>query len=136
MKLYPISYYSVFILILLFIDKNKASYFYPFMVSTSVLGIISVIVGLLYPDWDKKQEEYVKTIPFNFSYHDRVIFNMCIIFIKLLILAYWPVNRSKKAYLISLLWVVGYIIIFLLNNYLNKYSNGEGIRNNIYIQQI
>ena len=61
---------------------------------------------------------------------------MCIIFIKLLILAYWPVNRSKKAYLISLLWVVGYIIVFLLNNYLNKYSNGEGIRNNIYIQQI
>ena len=136
MKLYPISYYSVFILILLFIDKNKASYFYPFMVSTSVLGIVSVIVGLLYPDWDKKQEEYVKTIPFNFSYRDRVFFNMCIIFIKLLILACWPINRSKKAYLISLLWVVGYIIVFLLNNYLNKYSNGEGIRNNIYIQQI
>ena len=136
MKLYPISYYSVFILILLFIDKNKASYFYPFMVSTSVLGIISVIVGLLYPDWDKKQEEYVKTIPFNFSYRDRVFFNMCIIFIKLLILACWPINRSKKAYIISLLWVVGYIIVFLLNNYLNKYSNGEGIRNNIYIQQI
>ena len=134
MKLYPISYYSVFILILLFIDKNKASYFYPFMVSTSVLGIISVIVGLLYPDWDKKQEEYVKTIPFNFSYRDRVFFNMCIIFIKLLILACWPVNRSKKAYIISLLWVVGYIIVFLLNNYLNKYSNGEGIRNNIYLQ--
>ena len=106
MKLYPISYYSVFILILLFIDKNKASYFYPFMVSTSVLGIISVIVGLLYPDWDKKQEEYVKTIPFNFSYRDRVFFNMCIIFIKLLILACWPINRSKKSYIISLLWVV------------------------------
>ena len=134
MKLYPISYYSVFILILLFIDKNKASYFYPFMVSTSVLGIVSVIVGLLYPDWDKKQEEYVKTIPFNFSYRDRVFFNMCIIFIKLLILACWPINRSKKAYIISLLWVVGYIIVFLLNNYLNKYSNGEGIRNNSYIQ--
>ena len=118
----------------MFIDKNKASYFYPFMVSTSVLGIISVIVGLLYPDWDKKQEEYVKTIPFNFSYRDRVFFNMCIIFIKLLILACWPINRSKKAYIISLLWVVGYIIVFLLNNYLNKYSNGEGIRNNSYIQ--
>jgi len=136
MKIFPISYYSIFLVVLLCINKKKASYFYPFMVTTSVLGIVSVIVGLLYPDWDKKQEEYVKTIPFNFSYHDRVIFNTCIIFIKLLILAYWPVNRSKKAYLISLLWVVGYIIVFLLNNYLNKYSNGEGIRNNIYIQQI
>ena len=134
MKLFPISYYSVFIVILLCIDKKKASYFYPFMATTSVLGIISVIVGLLYPEWDKKQEEYVKTIPFNFSYRDRVIFNMFIIFVKLLILAYWPVNRSKKAYFISLSWVVGYIIVFLLNNYLNTYNNGQGIRNNTYLQ--
>ena len=40
MKLFPISYYSVFIVILLCIDKKKASYFYPFMATTSVLGII------------------------------------------------------------------------------------------------
>ncbi len=132
MKLFPLSYYSIFLVILYFISKKKASYFYPFMIASSLVGGISIFVGLTYPEWDKKQEEYVKTIPFDFSYQYRVIFNLIILFFKMLVLIYWPVNRSYKAYLISFLWVLTYIVIFRYNLYLNKY-NGKSIGDNTNI---
>jgi len=60
MKLFSISYYSIFLVILYFINKKKASYFYPFMVASSLAGGISIFVGLTYPEWDKKQENMLK----------------------------------------------------------------------------
>ena len=132
MKLFPLSYYSIFLVILYFISKKKASYFYPFMIASSLVGGISIFVGLTYPEWDKKQEKYVKTIPFDFSYKYRVIFNLIILFFKILVLIYWPVNRSYKAYLISFLWVLTYLVIFRYNLYLNKY-NGRSIGDNTNI---
>ena len=61
MKIFPISYYSIFLVVLLCINKKKASYFYPFMVTTSVLGIVSVIVGFI----PSGSFEYMKVLAFN-----------------------------------------------------------------------
>ena len=100
MVLYPISYYSVCIVLLVFVDQKKGSLFYPYMVLSSVVGIISTIVGLTYPTWDNYQEKYVTTIPFGFSRIHRILFNVMII----------------GAYTVSVGWVCLYLIVFVLVN--------------------
>lgn len=127
MIVFPISYYSVFLIILLLINKKYASYFYPFMITSSVVGIICIIIGFtIWPGFDEFQERYFTTLLYNMTYKEKVISNMVITFFKILILIYWPKNLSLKAFLISIGWVISYLIILKISS---KY-NGKSIGNN------
>ena len=122
MVVFPISYYSVCIVLLVFVDQKKGSLFYPYMVLSSVVGIISTIVGLTYPTWDNYQEKYVTTIPFGFSRIHSILFNVMIIGFKILVLLYWPRNTSSLAYTVSGGWVCLYLIEVVLVNTNRKYG--------------
>ena len=128
MVLYPISYYSVCIVLLVFVDQKKGSLFYPYMVLSSVVGIISTIVGLTYPTWENYQEKYVTTIPFGFSRIHRILFNVMIIgqyqFYYITVHAY---TYQQDGCLIVFVLRIVYMdkcFIYMLNNYsIVKYSS-------------
>ena len=114
--MYALSYYSVFLVVLVMVNRRLGSYFYPFMVVSSVVGIISVIVGLTYPKWEEEQEKHFKTIAYDLPIVEKLIFNMIIVFFKIMVILYWPVNRSLKAYAVSVAWVLIYGIIILFKS--------------------
>tara|TARA_B100000035_G_scaffold89737_1_gene75679 strand:- start:519 stop:914 length:396 start_codon:yes stop_codon:yes gene_type:complete len=131
MIVFPISYYSVFLIILLLVNKKYASYFYPFMITSSVVGIICIIIGLtIWPEFDEFQERYFTTLLYDMTYKEKVLSNIVITFFKILIMVYWPINLSLKAFLVSIGWVISYLVMLIING---KY-NGKGIGNNSNIQ--
>jgi len=83
---------------------------------SSVVGIISVIVGLTYPKWEEEQEKHFKTISYDLPIVEKLIFNMIIVFFKIMVILYWPINRSFKAYAVSVAWVLIYGIIILFKS--------------------
>jgi polyferredoxin len=101
------------------------------MITSSVVGIICIIIGLtIWPEFDEFQERYFTTLLYDMTYKEKVLSNLVISFFKILIIIYWPKNLSFKAFLVSISWVISYLVMLKING---KY-NGKGIGNNSNIQ--
>ena len=124
MIIFPISYYSVFLIILLMVNRKYASYFYPYMAASSIIGIGCIIVGFtVWRGFDEFQEKYFTTLLYDMNYREKVISNLFLTFFKILVLIYWPYNVSLKAFIISMGWVMMYLIMYRINYNLTNNRN-------------
>ena len=108
------SYFTVPLLLLLFIDKEYASYFYPYVASCSIIGIFIMIL-LLFNEYTKVL--WKKYFPSNIVHYFTGIYQkiviISIIITKLIVIKYWPYNISCNSILISLLYLFLYFIYYL-----------------------
>ena len=115
--MYPISYLTIPLLIVLFVDKKIASLFYPFIFLSSIIGIF-ITLGLLL----SKEIRKIFYIYFPYSFSNvndfikefRSIIYFLIIIFKLLVLFIWPVNMSTDAYIYSFGLIVIYFITYII----------------------
>ena len=113
MKLSP-SYFTIPLLLLLFYNKEYASYFYPYVTSCSILGIIIMILLLTNENTNILWKKYFPSnIVHYFTDIYRILIIINIIFIKIIIILYWPYNISCNSILISLLYLFLYFIYYL-----------------------
>ena len=116
--MYPVSYFSFVLLPLLFIDKKIASLFYPYILLTSIFGILVNIILLFYKPLRKNfYRIFPKAITIKYPPVLKVMAYLFIIFIKLLYI--WPKNLSYDAWLATTILFIFYIIHYLL---LQKFS--------------
>ena len=117
--MYPISYLTLILVVLLFVNKKLASYFYPFIFLTSTFGI-PVTVYLIY-------SSKFRSIFYNlFSSKDngssilttkksKKIFLILQILFKIVLLAIWPRNVTYRAFVSSFILIFLYAILYYLN---------------------
>lgn len=133
----PISYLSIFLIVLLLYNKKYASYFYPYILLQSSVGLMKIFVVLLYyysfnlfNEANQKflrkiyfyvRNKYDKTFPYNISnylinYYPSHIVNYFIILAlyKIVILYIWPVNISNKALAYSICLIMSFIILNII----------------------
>ena len=112
--MYPVSYFSFVLLPLLFIDKKIASLFYPYILLTSIIGIILNIILLFYKPLRKKfYKIFPKAITLKYPPEIKILFYLFIIVIKLLLLYIWPKNLSYDAWLATSMLFIFYIVHYL-----------------------
>ena len=107
------SYLTAPLILLLFINRKYASYFYPYVVSCAILGILIKTIII----FDKKKRNlWLKSFPSNITnlftgiYLTLVLIS--IIIIKIIIIYIWPYNISCLSILISLLYLCLYFIYY------------------------
>lgn len=136
--MFPISYFTFILIILLFIDNKFASLFYPYIFLQTIIGLIPLILFFLYSNkffynyntlnnFTKKSRiifDYIFT--YNISkpllsnkYYLNLFLILFIIF-KVFILYIWPINLSFKAFLYSFYLLLTYIILYIIM-YCNLY---------------
>lgn len=119
--MYPLSYFSIVLIILFVIDKKLASNFYPFIILSAVIGII-INLGLIF--YIPFRNFFYRIFPLSISLHIPIVKNNLLIYylitilFKILLIIYWPINISVKSLLISLTIPIIYICsIKLYRNY-------------------
>jgi hypothetical protein len=113
--MFPISYLIFPLIVFYLYDKQMASYFYPFVLVSSTVGIIFNILLLTYVPFRKIFYNY---FPYSLSIKSnfKIVFYISFIILKLFIWYYWPKNTSKKAYIYSSMLIVFYFIFRAFNN--------------------
>lgn len=113
--MFPISYLIFPLIFVYFYDEKIASYFYPFVLLSSLIGIIINILLLTYIPFRKTFYNY---FPYSLSIQSnfKIVFYVSFIFLKLFIWYYWPKNTSKKAYIYSIMLILSYFILRIFNN--------------------
>jgi len=120
--MFSISYISYLLIIVLLINRDFASYFYPYILITSVLGIAFNTMSFIFPSLKMYYErfftryhlELAKKMTSKYKLHGptiELIHDFTIIFMKLLLLYIWPKNMTPTAfrytgYLILLYFVI------------------------------
>ena len=105
----PLYFYSL-------IDKKNASLYYPYVLATSVLGIIYTITQII----SKKMRKFhVKNFPGSIISHLTNTpylfpFLWLVIFIKTYLIFYYPYNDSVEAFNYSIALLAMYCIVYLL----------------------
>jgi len=118
--MYPICYVILILIPLLIINKKIASLFYPYILLTSIIGIILNIILLFYKPLRKEfYKIFPKAVSLKYSPGIKIMAYLFIIFIKLLMIYIWPKNLSYNAWLVSTMLFLFYIIHYLL---LQKFS--------------
>lgn len=127
--MFPISYMSIFVLIIFFIDKKLASLFYPFILLQSIFGLITIIIFYLYHNKyittysnyaNKLRQIFDYIFKFNitkyFLNNNNYLNTILLIYslYKIIILYIWPVNLTFKAFLYSFYLLFSYFIIYLI----------------------
>ena len=117
--MYPISYLTLILIILLFFDKKLASYFYPFIFLTSTFGIF-VTIYLIYSP--KFRNIFYNIFPSSLSRSIKPVkkfqnlFFILIILFKIVLLVTWPINITYHAFLLSTILIFLYIILYYFNS--------------------
>ena len=107
------SYFTAPLYILLLINNKKASYFYPYVAMTCLLGIIIILSIMIDEDKKKLWNTYFPSnISNQFTDTTQIIIYIFTILFKLVVIFYWPYNISCKSILISLLYLCLYIIYY------------------------
>ena len=118
----PISNLIFVFLVILMIDREFASNFYPFIFIQSVIGIFIAIALYFYKPARKL---FIQIFPYSVtanakSNNEKMLFYLGIILIKIVSLIIWPINLSMQAFRYSsyvfLAYFVFYGICYLLRN--------------------
>ena len=110
----PISNLIFVFLVVLIIDRDFASSFYPFIFIQSVVGIFIAIALYFYKPARKL---FIQIFPYSVtanakSNNEKMMFYLGIILIKLVSLIIWPVNLSRQAFLYSLYVFLAYFVFY------------------------
>lgn len=117
-KFYPISYLTVPIIIIYLFDKEKAAYFYPIIVASSVVGIIVNILLLTSRSARKLfYSLFPLSITFRSSQTHKYLFYTFVILLKSILLYMWPKNMSWRAIMVSLGTIGFYFLSVHLYNF-------------------
>ena len=108
------SYFTAPLFILLLVNKKYASYFFPYVAITSIIGIIVKITIMIDKDKKKIWDSYFSSNTSNqFTDKYQNIVYLFVIIFKLIVIKYWPYNISYLSVLISLLYLCLYFVYYL-----------------------
>jgi len=124
--MYPLSYYVFPLIILYFFNKTYASYFYPFVLLTTSIGILTLLLLIFYPGFDKVYYGfYPNAITASMSDDNtKLIINWSLIIVKIIIEAMWPKNISIQSFLISISYLAFYIFLYVVYFTIKLYKSG------------
>jgi hypothetical protein len=121
--MFPPSYFVILLLILLLFNKKLASYFYPFILLSTLFGII-INIFLIFSKQFRTlfYKHFVHSISNHINEKYKIYFYLMVITIKLLIINIYPFNMSKKAIIILSYLVLLYAFLFISisNGYHNQ----------------
>ena len=112
LKLSP-SYFTAPLFILLLINKKYASYFFPYIAITCIIGIILKLIFMIDKNKKKIWDTYFSSNTSNqfTDKYQNIVYIFVIIF-KLIVIKNWPYNISCLSILISLLYLCLYFIYY------------------------
>lgn len=114
--MYPLSYYVFPLIILYFFNKTYASYFYPFVLLTTSIGILTLLLLIFYPGFDKLYYGfYPNAITASMTDENmKLIINFSLIIVKIIIEVIWPKNISLQSFFISICYLAFYIFLYVV----------------------
>ncbi len=113
------SYFIIILFFLIYYDRKYASYFYPYVLYCSIVGIFMILVLI----FDKKKRKLVKKyFPSNitnyFTGYQQILCYLFIIVIKIILILYWPFNISIESIKKSFYFFIFYLICLCITYYI------------------
>lgn len=124
--MYPLSYYVFPLIILYFFNKTYASYFYPFVLLTTSIGILTLLLLIFYPGFDKVYYGfYPNAITASMSdKNTKLIIYWSLVIVKIIIEVMWPKNISIQSFFISISYLAFYIFLYVVYFTIKLYKSG------------
>ena len=112
--MFPISYISFPLTLLLFIDRDLASLFYPYIVFQSVFGIVVLLFLMFSRD---ARHLFKQIFPYSASntnvlIHNKTMFYVINILFKTVLLFIWPLNLTYDAFMYSTILLLSYFVLY------------------------
>ena len=123
--MYPLSYFVFPLIPLLFYNKSYASYFYPFVLITTVIGVTFLLLLIFSKSFDEFYYTlYPNAITANIeNYNLKLYIYISLIILKIFIDIIWPKNLSLQAFFVSLCYYVFYLFIYFIYLFIRLYNN-------------
>ena len=111
--MFPISYSNLILLLILFLNKEQGKRFYPFVATTSIIGIPILLLIMLS---SKFRKIYYDILPDSFGNHVKwkTIYYIQAIIGKILLLYYWPIDISEIASKHSIGVLIFWLFLFII----------------------
>ena len=123
----PVSYFVFPLIFLLFYNKSYASYFYPFVLVTTIVGVTLLLCLIFVPNFgDIFYKLFPNAITANMKSHNlKLIIYISLIVLKIFIDNIWPKNLSLEAFFISICYFIFYMFIYGLYIIINLYHSSK-----------
>lgn len=123
--MYPLSYFVFPLIPLLFYNKSYASYFYPFVLITTIIGVTFLLLLIFSKSFDEFYYTlYPHAITANIeNYNLKLYIYISLIILKIFIDIIWPKNLSLQAFFVSLCYYVFYLFIYFIYLFIRLYNN-------------